>query len=89
MEEQLQRRYDWFHTPNLQQKFFLLSKVEDMLTKEEIEAFLLECMNKGLLQQFFFQALLDFRFVNKWKTEFLVMLYKKNPEYISYFLNYL
>lgn len=89
MEEQLQRRYDWFHTSNLQQKFFLLSKVEDMLTKEEIEAFLLECMNKGLLQQFFFQALLDFRFVNKWKTEFLVMLYKKNPEYISYFLNYL
>lgn len=80
-------RYEWFRTPTLQQKFHLLHQMEDMLTKEEIEAFLLECHNKGCLQNFFFQALLDCRFVNKWKKQFIVMLYKKNPEYISYFLN--
>ena len=85
--EDLQARFDWYHSTDLEQKFHLFPRagIEDMLTKEEKEAFFLECENKGILQDLFF-SVLDWRKVSRWKTRFMVFLYKKNPEFISFFI---
>lgn len=88
MEEQLQRRYEWFQETNLEQKFRSLAyrSLNEMLTREERENFYLQCKNQGILQTLF-ASLLDWKGSSKWQSLFFVFLFTKNPELISFYIH--
>lgn len=80
-------RHRWLHTPSCFTKFQMLSHsvVREMLTREEIEGFLLECQNKDCLHHFL-SCVLDVRQTSTWRSLFLDYLFDKNPDiYCSLF----
>lgn len=83
--EELQARYQWFHSSSMEEKFMLFPKpiIIEMLTQEEKFGFLNDLYRKNFLFPLCMKALFDWKFVSRWRSNFQIYLFQKNPELIS------